>query len=49
MGRDSFITKTNEFGEGFLEIWGKISAPLQLMSLERDSYNSGEGFLLYYD
>ena len=31
------MTKANEFGEGFLELWGGIPALLQLMSLERDS------------
>ena len=35
--RDSCKTKTNEFGEGFLELWGGIPAGLRLMSLERDS------------
>ena len=37
VGRDSFITKTNEFEEGFQELWGGIPALLPLMSLERDS------------
>ena len=49
MGRDSFITKTNEFEEGFLELWGGIPALLRLTSLERDSYSAVEGFLLKYD
>ena len=31
------MTKTNEFGEGFLELWGGIPAGLRLTSLERDS------------
>ena len=56
--RDSCTTTiANEFGEGFLELWGGISTNefgegflilLQLMSLERDSYSSREGFLHYY-
>ena len=37
MGRDSFITKTNEFEEGFLELKGGIPGGLRLTSLERDS------------